>query len=516
MSQVLHPLYGELITDLSVAQSIPGGPGLYEGGWPRVSGSNIVQDPSSRGLFSWRADTGGKGDILISENAAVSTALPAGPGAGFNRVDLLVGVYEWIAGPTNWISGVPTGVQTAAQQATYAVIQGTAIATAGGPPVPPTIPVPYSGNKRAVGLARINWVGNTIDSVEPWDPTDFRPERKAAQIAYMEYAYVGVSPTGSWNIVTLGTHPDVGFKSSTTQFKVNRTGYYILSAAVANAAATVTITGSGMSVYTATASLATAAYLKAGAVISFTSSDTASTIVATVTYLGWNYATPISGQLQTFAINNGDLTLWPDFLNFPQYATSLPVALSGLVLQQSGGRDPITWALTGGNLPGQAISGTNLNGSVSAHSSWTVTLQATDSLGRVVSKTITLTVPAMTGTTTSKLLGNPPVSWPYVVDVDLDGGVSFNLGTYSISAVTITRDFDIALGTPTWKTGSNQVSVDVIGPKRVRLTIPMQFPATYVSGGNTLEGGFWRVNLTATDLAGSAVAVVWKIGFNQI
>lgn len=159
MTQLLHPLYGEYIQDTTISQSIPLPPGVYAGMTPSISGPGgpsgwtATLGPDADGNSYWRTRGGpSSGRFTIQETAAVSVPIAA-PDATYPRIDLIVGIHKWVAGPVDPSTFEPTGEYTPAQQATYAVIQGMPTAVPSEPPVPD--PFDANGN-RAVVLASVN------------------------------------------------------------------------------------------------------------------------------------------------------------------------------------------------------------------------------------------------------------------------------------------------------------------------------------------------------------------------
>ncbi len=177
MTQTLHPLYGEYLTDAGRAHSIPLPPGVYAGMNPTITGAGgsagwtLSLAPDSDGFSYWRTPGSPvEGRYVIQEDAPVQVPIAA-PDATHTRIDLVIGVHKWVAGPVDPSTLEPTGQYTSAQQATYVVAQGTPSAT----PVAPTVPDPYDGTgNRAVILAEITVPPTGTPTVVPYPATDLR------------------------------------------------------------------------------------------------------------------------------------------------------------------------------------------------------------------------------------------------------------------------------------------------------------------------------------------------------
>lgn len=152
MAQKLHPLYGDYIEDKWVARAIPGPAGVYEGMAPSIA-SNPTTGGWTAALEAGKWRTAGDADhgrYLIEEDDVTELAIGA-PNATYSRIDLIIGIHQWIAGPEVAGTLTPSGEFSADQHATYAVVAGTPAAS----PVAPTILDPYDGSKRAVVLAQV-------------------------------------------------------------------------------------------------------------------------------------------------------------------------------------------------------------------------------------------------------------------------------------------------------------------------------------------------------------------------
>lgn len=175
MTQFLRPLYGEYIQDNTIAEAIPLPQGVYAGMVPTIAGPGGASgwtaslSPDVDGFSYWRnRGTPSAGRYVIQETAAVTVAITA-PDATYSRIDLIVGIHKWVAGPVDPGTLEPTGVYTAPQQATYGVVKGTAAAT----PNDPAVPDPWdAGNARAVILARVTVPITGTPTIERYGPTD--------------------------------------------------------------------------------------------------------------------------------------------------------------------------------------------------------------------------------------------------------------------------------------------------------------------------------------------------------
>ncbi len=515
MTQTLHPLYGEIATDTAIAKSIPAPPGVYEGFSPRVIGSQpgtLILDPGPRGFSNWRANGGTVADMMIQEDAMVSVPLQAAPSAGQKRIDILVGLWSWQAGPVNWATGKPLGVLASSQQAAYAILQGTA---ASSNPQDPAIPSPFDGSGRiAVPLVRISYMGgngNRPDWVELWDASDHRRQRRAeAQVALWQRGGAG------WALSNFTGHADVAYVSNNT-IVVLRQGYYRLDAYSSNAADAVTITapdttGTNQN-FTGTGSVSCTGYMRAGGVVNASGNNASSVLTGTITYLGDNAGSVT--LIQAFSIDT------PASLTLNSSQTTPDPYFTGITTR--GARNPVTFSLGATTLPGAAIDPNSgyFSAAVTTHGSWTATVQALDALGRSVSKVITFTMPALsTAGQRSILLGNPPVTWPNTIDLSLgwDGAIAQALQNYIGPMIwaspTIARN-NGGLAGATWTTGSDQVSAVVVSGNTLRLSIPMERPATAVVNSQTVLCGWYDITLQATDSAGQSVTIQARVGYSS-
>lgn len=184
MTQTIHPLYGEYITDAGIARAIPLPAGVYDGLLPSIAGAGgsagwtaSLDTIDGHSLWRTQGDTT-NGRILIEETGPIQVHI-AGPSAN-PRIDLIVGIHKWVQGPTDPTTFEPTGSLTDAQKATYAVVQGTPATT----PTEPTVLDPWDvGGNRAVVLAKVTVPVSGAPTIERYQTTDLR-------LAYMR-AVVG-------------------------------------------------------------------------------------------------------------------------------------------------------------------------------------------------------------------------------------------------------------------------------------------------------------------------------------
>lgn len=173
MSQKIHPLYGELITDQSMAQAQALPAGVYEGFNPGTA--------TGTGPFTVTLTTGGRGvsrfltdapptvgRFVVEEDQTISFNLDV-PGAN-PRIDLLVAKWKWAAGPLDPVTLLPTGVYTGAQQATYEVVQGTPATS----PTAPAVSNPDGSGYYRVILAQVLVPVSGTPTISRWPNTDFR------------------------------------------------------------------------------------------------------------------------------------------------------------------------------------------------------------------------------------------------------------------------------------------------------------------------------------------------------
>lgn len=177
MAQMLHVLYGSMIDDSEIARAIALPAGVYEGFVPTIAGAGgpagwtaSLGVDSASGRSAWR--TAGDlphGRYIIEETAPIQLQIAA-PSAN-PRIDFIIGIHKWVAGPQDSVTMLPTGALTDAQRPTYAVVKGTAAAT----PSDPVIADPYDTNgNRAVILARVRVPVSGAATIERYAPTDLR------------------------------------------------------------------------------------------------------------------------------------------------------------------------------------------------------------------------------------------------------------------------------------------------------------------------------------------------------
>lgn len=177
MAQTLHPLFGEYLTDAGRAHSIPLPAGVYAGMNPTITGAGgsagwtASLSPDADGFSYWRTPgSPSAGRYVIQEDAAVQVPIAA-PDPTNPRIDLIIGIHKWVAGPTDPSTLEPTGQYTSAQQATYVVVKGTPAAT----PVAPVVADPYDGTgNRAVILAQVTVPPTGTPTVVAYPATDLR------------------------------------------------------------------------------------------------------------------------------------------------------------------------------------------------------------------------------------------------------------------------------------------------------------------------------------------------------
>lgn len=176
MTQRLEPLFGEAVNSDAVARAAGLPAGVYEGLEPAIAGAGpwtvTLGVDATSGLSRWRglgaSGSGTKGNPVVREDAAIQVAIAA-PSTQ-PRIDLIVGYYKWVQGPTNATTGKPTGVQTSDMNAVYTVIQGTPSAS----PVAPVPPDPDGSGRRPIILAQVTVPTSGAAVVSRWDATDFR------------------------------------------------------------------------------------------------------------------------------------------------------------------------------------------------------------------------------------------------------------------------------------------------------------------------------------------------------
>ena len=189
MSQMLYPLFGAYASDSLFALMVPGPAGVYEGMDPSLSGAGGSAGWTvSLGAGAWKTqgDPAGVslanalGRFLIREDAPITQHV-AGPGA-LDRIDLVVGIYLYSAGPINTAATppTPTGQYTAPQMAGYGTVSGTPSLT----PVAPAVLDPYfPDGHRAVVLAQVYVPATGQPTATIYAPNKMRFERMAAATA---------------------------------------------------------------------------------------------------------------------------------------------------------------------------------------------------------------------------------------------------------------------------------------------------------------------------------------------
>ena len=121
MAQTLSVLYGELISDQSVAKNTLSRDGIlikFLPTFPSPTALTIAPIDAVTGrVFAWKTCAlASSGPFVIAESAAVTGIIvPAVDGKYW-----LVGRWKWVAGPVD-IHGVPTGVHTTDMNALYSV-----------------------------------------------------------------------------------------------------------------------------------------------------------------------------------------------------------------------------------------------------------------------------------------------------------------------------------------------------------------------------------------------------------
>lgn len=474
MAQTLHPLYGSPIDDSEVSRSVALPAGVYEGLEPAIAGAGGaagwtaslgVDTRSGRSLWRTAGDLA-HGRYIVEEDAAVQLPIAA-PDAN-PRIDLIIGIHKWAAGPIDSVSLQPTGELTAAQRPTYAVVKGTPAAT----PSDPAVADPYNvDGRRAVILARVRVPVSGAATIERYDPTDLR-------IDYMRALCVDIvkarAPFASLKerIDALGSATQVqslDFRGPTT----NTGSYYSYATFTPTSSK---LYGSAVSQRTAsTFGLMTPGLYEILALHKIEQgSDSQSAIRCFLVYSGGS-PIPIDSQGDT---NNIEVTQaiyaqvyvdpsWVDpyiyferggtpagtlrgsikYLGQPLTLQALLISTGNLTIYESGGQTypddytqtlqaanavgAVTWAVVpgGGALDGttepkaEIVNGNQLKLSWAAApgaypASYTVTLQATDSAStpRTTTKTITVTLNAAQALTiTNGDFSVAPSSYPFTV-----------------------------------------------------------------------------------------------------
>lgn len=182
MTQKIHPLYGELITDQSMAQAQALPAGVYEGFNPGTATGTgpitVTLTTGGRGVSRFLTDGPPTvGRFIIEEDQTISFNLDV-PGAN-PRIDLLVAKWKWAAGPLDPVTLLPTGVYTGAQQATYEVVQGTPAAS----PTAPAVSNPDGSGYYRVILAQVLVPVSGAPTISRWVNSDFRLDAKIPEAA---------------------------------------------------------------------------------------------------------------------------------------------------------------------------------------------------------------------------------------------------------------------------------------------------------------------------------------------
>jgi hypothetical protein len=477
MTQRLEPLYGEIANDDTLARSAWLPAGVYEGLVPAIAGVGpwtVSLGLGANGLSRWRAQgaagsSGAKGNPFVREDGVVQVVIAA-PSAQ-DRIDLVVGSWSWAAGPTDPVSGLPTGVQLPAQNAVYSVIQGTPGVT----PVAPTPPDPDVNGRRPVILASVYVPHTGAAVISRWEPTDFRIDFMRATTTEVEVArgtyanlkarldaiasiqqvqamsFQANTPStggGSMSVVTFTTTKSFGpaiTVRSTTTIGLTESGVYELTAsyrlfvstigtAIGACKATLTYNGSTTITLDNIADTATddqQQVLERTFYVDPTWTDPYITL-----YHDGNYAGSLSGSVKFLGlpVANGPLTIlnadltganaliesatqtWPDSVLIPLIAQNGVGALTWTVVSGGtnldGTTDPAATIVSGNQL--------QLAWTVdpSAPKTWTVKLQVTDSAGtpQTTNKTISIeldpySAPALVITSGDKSFTAP--SYPY-------------------------------------------------------------------------------------------------------
>lgn len=206
MTQFQRPLYGEYAKASSIALADPLPQGVYAGMTPSIAGPGGVSgwtaslSPDADGFSQWRTrGTPSAGRYVIQETAAVTVAIAA-PDAVNPRIDLIVGIHKWVAGPVDPGTLEPTGEFIPAQQATYAVVRGTPAVT----PAEPAVPDPWeAGGSRAVVLAKVTVPITGLPTITRYAATDMtelpgalhKTGDQAHSGGYFRVAQAPVAPT---------------------------------------------------------------------------------------------------------------------------------------------------------------------------------------------------------------------------------------------------------------------------------------------------------------------------------
>lgn len=555
MAQTLHPLYGSPINDSEVSRSVALPAGVYEGLEPIIAGAGGaagwtaslgVDTRSGRSL--WRTP----GDLLhgryiVEEDAAVQLPID-GPGAN-PRIDLIIGIHKWAAGPIDSVTMVPTGELTAAQRPAYAVVKGTPAAT----PADPAVADPYNvDGRRAVILARVRIPTAGAATIERYDPTDLRldymralctdivqarapyPSLKqridalgsATQIQTMDFRGPTAN-TGSYHTYatfapsTSKVYGSAVSQRTATTFGLMSPGLYEILALhkieqgsdsesaircflVYNGGTPIQIDSQGD---TSNIEVTQAVYAQVYVDPSWTDpyiyfergGTPAGTLRGSIKYLG----TPLT--LQPLGISTGNLTIYesggqtyPDGFIQNLRAANAVGAVTWAVVSGGGARDGTT------EPKAEIVNGNQLKltwaaapGSYPA--SYTVTLQATDSASvpRVATKTITVTLNAAQALSiTNSDLTVTPSSYPYTVTFEplASGGTAPY--TWALVAGADTTLTGAAYSTSTGLVGG---TVSANGTVKVRLRVTdgaatqvekvVNITSTLNTGGSGSGGG---------------------------
>lgn len=232
MTQTLNPLFGAYLSDSMLALNQVGPPGVYEGLDPTISGIGGTAGWTltiAPGAWRTAGDVSGTllasahGRYVVREDVALTFGI-AGPSSQ-NRIDLLVGYHEWVAGAaeTGSSPSVPSGVYDADQKATYAIVQGTPAATPGIP----TVADPGSAGPRPVILAEIYVPASGNPTATIYAANNMRLEYMAALVAEVTAARGGqanlsaelatLAPLASPPLTGIPTAPTAAPGTSTMQ-----------------------------------------------------------------------------------------------------------------------------------------------------------------------------------------------------------------------------------------------------------------------------------------------------------
>jgi hypothetical protein len=175
--------------------------------------------------------------------------------------------------------------------------------------------------------------------------------------------------------------------------------------------------------------------------------------------------------------------------------TTLPDAVVGTgysqVLTATGGSPPYMWAVTAGNLPAgltlDAASGT-ISGTPTAAVTGNIGFTVTDSVGRMIPKTIALRSVAQLTITTTTPLNSAPAGVPFSQIIAASGGTppyTWSMTGSLPSILTLNTSTGQISGTPTVP-GTYSFSINVADSRSQSISVP--FSQTVTASGITIGG----------------------------